>query len=69
MGSSSTGCWWPAWNANPWSIWSPACGKLRYQVADLAALPRAAIVVEDRYSQLLKLERVRPAVCSRSRLR
>ncbi len=37
-------------------------GKLRYQLADLAALPRAAIVVEDRYSQLFKLDRVRPAV-------
>ena len=39
-----------------------ASGKLRYQVADLAALPRAAVVVEDRYSQLFKLDRVRPAV-------
>ena len=37
-------------------------GKLRYQVADLAALPRAAVVVEDRYSRLFKLDRVRPAV-------
>lgn len=37
-------------------------GKLRYQVADLAALPRAAVVVEDRYSQLFKLDRVQPAV-------
>ncbi|MCH9700996.1 MAG: hypothetical protein K0U76_06335 [Actinomycetia bacterium] len=37
-------------------------GKLRYQVADLAALPRAAVVVEDRYSQLFALDRVRPAV-------
>jgi hypothetical protein len=37
-------------------------GKLRYQVADLAALPRAALIVEDRYSQVFKLDRVRPAV-------
>jgi hypothetical protein len=37
-------------------------GKLRYQLADLAALPRAAVVVEDRYSAVFKLERVRPAV-------
>ncbi|MEI8081431.1 MAG: ERCC4 domain-containing protein, partial [Actinomycetes bacterium] len=37
-------------------------GKLRYQVADLAALPRAAVVVEDRYSQIFKLDRVRPAL-------
>lgn len=37
-------------------------GKLRYQFADLAALPRAAVVVEDRYSQVFKLDWVRPAV-------
>ncbi len=37
-------------------------GKLRYQVAELAALPRAALVVEDRYSQLFKLAHVRAAV-------
>lgn len=37
-------------------------GKLRYAIAELAALPRAAVVVEDRYSQLFKLDRVRPAV-------
>ncbi|MGU3499426.1 ERCC4 domain-containing protein [Mycobacterium sp. C31M] len=36
--------------------------RLRFQVADLAALPRAAVVVEDRYSQVFKLDRVRPAV-------
>lgn len=37
-------------------------GKLRYALAELSALPRAAVVVEDRYSQVYKLERVRPAV-------
>jgi hypothetical protein len=37
-------------------------GTLKYAVAELAALPRAALVVEDRYSQVFKLERVRPAV-------
>jgi hypothetical protein len=37
-------------------------GKLRYALADLAALPRAAVVVEDRYSRIFNLERVRPAV-------
>jgi hypothetical protein len=37
-------------------------GKLRYQVGDLAALPRAAVVVEDRYSQLFKLNHMRPAM-------
>ena len=36
-------------------------GKLRYALAELAALPRAAVVVEDRYSQVFKLDRVRPA--------
>lgn len=37
-------------------------GKLRYQVGELAALPRAALVVEDRYSQLFKLDRVQPSM-------
>jgi len=36
-------------------------GKLRYAIGDLAALPRAAVVVEDRYSQIFKLDWVRPA--------
>jgi ERCC4-type nuclease len=37
-------------------------GKLRYALAELAALPRAAVVVEDRYSRVFKLARVRPAL-------
>lgn len=37
-------------------------GKLRYAMAELAALPRAAVVVEDRYSQVFKLDRIRPAL-------
>ena len=37
-------------------------GKLRFALGDLAALPRAAVVVEDRYSQVFKLDWVRPAV-------
>jgi len=37
-------------------------GKLRYALGELAALPRAAVVVEDRYSQIYKLDRVRPAL-------
>ncbi len=37
-------------------------GKLKYQLADLAAVPRSAVVVEDRYSAVFKLDRVRPAV-------
>ncbi len=37
-------------------------GKLRFQVAHLSAIPRAAVVVEDRYSQLFRHNFVRPAV-------
>src|SRR6266516_5321847 len=37
-------------------------GKLRYALAELAALPRAAVVVEDRYSRVFKLDRIRPAL-------
>ena len=37
-------------------------GKLRYALAELAALPRAAVVVEDRYSRVFRLARVRPAL-------
>jgi ERCC4 domain len=36
-------------------------GKLRYALGDLAALPRAALIVEDRYSQIFKLDWVRPS--------
>ncbi|MDX5312909.1 MAG: Lsr2 family protein, partial [Rhodococcus sp. (in: high G+C Gram-positive bacteria)] len=36
-------------------------GTLRYALAELAALPRAAVVVEDRYSAIFALDRVRPA--------
>jgi hypothetical protein len=37
-------------------------GRLRYALAELAALPRAAVVVEERYSQVFKPGRVRPAL-------
>ena len=37
-------------------------GKLWYLLAGLASLEQAAVVVEDRYSKLFKLDRVRPAV-------
>ena len=37
-------------------------GRLRYVMAALASLPHAAVVVEERYSSLLKLERVRPSI-------
>ena len=37
-------------------------GTLRHALGELAALPRAAVVVEDRYSQVFKLDWVRPAL-------
>ena len=37
-------------------------GKLRYLLAALSDVPRSALVVEDRYSAVFKLDRVRPAV-------
>lgn len=37
-------------------------GKMRYLLGDLAALPRAAVVVEDRYSSIFRLRHVRPVV-------
>ena len=36
--------------------------RLKYALADLAALPHAAVVVEDRYAAVFKQDRVRPAV-------
>jgi len=35
-------------------------GQLTYALADMATLPRAAVVVEDRYSSLFKLEHTKP---------
>ena len=35
-------------------------GQLTYALADMASLPRAAVVVEDRYSNLFKLEHAKP---------
>lgn len=37
-------------------------GRMRFLLAELATLPHAAVVVEERYSQVFALERVRPAV-------
>jgi hypothetical protein len=37
-------------------------GRLRYALGELAALARAAVVVEDRYSEIYKQVRVRPAL-------
>ncbi|HEY3262387.1 MAG TPA: ERCC4 domain-containing protein [Pseudonocardiaceae bacterium] len=39
-------------------------GTLKYQLTELSALPRAAVVVEDRYSQVFTLTRVRPSVAA-----
>jgi ERCC4-type nuclease len=48
-------------------------GSLGFLLAELSALPRAAVVVEERYSQVFKLEHVQPgfvaeppAACTRS---
>ncbi len=41
---------------------SMTTGKLKYQLADLAALPRAALVVEERYSGVLAHDVVRASV-------
>ena len=35
-------------------------GQLTYAIADMATLPRAAVVIEDRYSNLFKLEYTKP---------
>jgi hypothetical protein len=43
-------------------ISSLTTGRLRYALGELAALQRAAVVVEDRYSQIYKQDRVRPAL-------
>jgi len=37
-------------------------GRLRFALGELATLPRAAVVVEDRYSKVFTLDRVRPAL-------
>jgi hypothetical protein len=37
-------------------------GRLRFAMGEIASLPRGAVVVEDRYSQVFKSQRVRPAV-------
>jgi ERCC4 domain/Lsr2 len=37
-------------------------GKLKYQLTELASVPRAAVVVEERYSRALQHQRVRASV-------
>jgi hypothetical protein len=43
-------------------IGSLTSGRLRYALAELASVPRAAVVVEDRYSQVFAQDRVRPSL-------
>ncbi|MGN6245872.1 MAG: ERCC4 domain-containing protein [Motilibacteraceae bacterium] len=43
-------------------ISSLTTGRLRFAMGELAALPRAAVVVEDRWSQVFKQQHVRPAL-------
>lgn len=43
-------------------VTSLTTGTLKFQLTELAAIPRAAVVVEERYSQLFKLDRVRPSI-------
>jgi hypothetical protein len=42
-------------------VGSVTSGRLRFALAELAALPRAAVVVEDRYSRVFTTTYVRPA--------
>lgn len=41
---------------------SLSSGRMSYRLGALADVPRAAVVVEDRYSSVFKLEHVRPAL-------
>ncbi len=43
-------------------VGSLTTGKLGYRLDELATMPNAAVVVEDRYSSVFKLTHVRPAV-------
>lgn len=43
-------------------VTSLTMGKLKFQLTELSAIPRAAVVVEERYSQVFKLDHVRPSV-------
>ena len=43
-------------------VTSLTTGKLKFQLTELAAIPRAAVVVEEGYSRVFKLDHVRPSV-------
>ena len=48
--------------SSPDLIASVTGGRLRYALGELSTLPRAAVVVEDRYSRIFAQDRVRPAL-------
>ena len=43
-------------------VTSLTTGKFKFQLTELAAIPRAAVVVEEGYSRIFKLDHVRPSV-------
>jgi len=43
-------------------VTSLTTGKLRFQLTELASVPRSAVVVEERYSEVFRSRHVRPAV-------
>ena len=43
-------------------VTSLTTGKLKFQLTELSVIPRAAVVVEERYPQVFKLDHVRPSV-------
>lgn len=62
--SSSTGCCRPRSSGRRWIdlVSSLISGKLKFPLTELSAIPRAAVVVEERYSQVFKLDHARPSV-------
>ncbi len=43
-------------------VTSLTTGKLKFQLTELAAIPRAAVVVEEGYSRVFEVDHVRPRV-------
>ena len=54
---------WRPWSASRSRTSAPASStaRLRYALSELAGIPRAAVVVEDRYSRVFALTHARPA--------
>ena len=61
-GSLTTARSLPSWSAraSPDLVRRLIDGQLTYALADMATVPRAAVVVEDRYSNLFKLDFAKP---------